>query len=97
MKIKRIITAIFFLIIVLFSLSFAILNASPVAIHYYLGTTETPLSLLLVYAFGLGILLTLCVTALSLFQLKIENRSLKKMLEKNNALQAASSVTMMKP
>ena len=95
MNIKRIITYFFLLIIVLFSLSFATLNATPVSIHYYLGTTETPLSLLLVYAFGLGILLTLCVTALSLFQLKIENRSLKKILEKNNAIQTESNAKMM--
>lgn len=80
MKIKRIIFYIFLLLILLFGLSFAALNAQPVQINYYLGIGNVPLSLLLVYALGIGIFLGLLATIIPLLKLKRENRSLKKNL-----------------
>lgn len=44
-------------IILLFGISFALLNASIVNFHYYFGTRQLPLSLLLGLSFSLGILI----------------------------------------
>jgi len=51
---KKILFYIFSLIVVLLGLTFAFLNAEPVAINYYISTNEIPLSLLLVIAFSMG-------------------------------------------
>ena len=52
----RIIGLIFILVVLLFGLSFAALNAGPVQIHYFFGTRQAPLSLILVLAFVFGAL-----------------------------------------
>jgi len=48
---------IVFLLIVVLGISFAITNSTPVAIHYYVGVTKLPLSLLLVVSFGIGLII----------------------------------------
>lgn len=45
--------------LVILGLSFAVLNAGSVEIHYYLGTLEVPLSLALVSVLSLGVVLGL--------------------------------------
>jgi putative membrane protein len=82
MKLKRIISYVLLLLILLLGLSFAALNADPVEISYYVGKSMTPLSLLLVYTLGLGILLGLFTTLIPLFKLKRENRALKNAIAK---------------
>lgn len=82
MKIKRILTYLFLLIILLLGVSFAAINANSVPINYYLGVKNVPLSLLLVYSLGIGILLGFLVTLFPLLKLKHENRSLKRTLAK---------------
>lgn len=52
----RVISLIFILVVLLFGLSFAALNAGPVQIHYFFGTRQAPLSLILVMAFAFGAL-----------------------------------------
>jgi lipopolysaccharide assembly protein A len=47
--------------LVLLGLSFAVLNAGAVEIHYYLGALEVPLSLALVSMLALGVVLGLVV------------------------------------
>ncbi|WP_258868183.1 lipopolysaccharide assembly LapA domain-containing protein [Alkalilimnicola ehrlichii] len=53
----KIIGIILLLVVVLFGLSFALLNAQPVELDYYLGMTTMPLSLALVLALIVGALL----------------------------------------
>jgi putative membrane protein len=57
----RIFMCIILLILILLGLSFALLNAEPVVINYYIGSDRLPLSLLLVYSLGIGALLGLLV------------------------------------
>lgn len=45
------------LLIVIFGILFAVLNADSVQLHYYLGTVELPLSLILVFAMIFGAIL----------------------------------------
>lgn len=60
---RRLIEFLIVLVVVLFGLSFALLNAEPVALDYYLGTSSLPLSLALVIAAVVGALLGVAVTA----------------------------------
>lgn len=53
----RIIGILFFLLIAIIGIAFAVLNADPVTLNYYTGSAETPLSLALVGALGLGAML----------------------------------------
>ena len=55
----RIIKYALIFILLLVVLSFALLNAAPVEINYYIGASKSTLSLMLVVSFALG-----CVTGL---------------------------------
>jgi putative membrane protein len=62
---KRIVMMAVLLVVAMFGLSFALINADPVQLNYYLGTIQAPLSLVLVFALalgaGLGVLATMGV------------------------------------
>ena len=58
----RFIRYILIFIFLILALSFALLNASPVDINYYLGVSKLPLSLLLVVSFALGCIVGLLIT-----------------------------------
>lgn len=51
---KRILTLILLVIVVLLGLSFALMNAQPITLNYYFSTVEAPLSLLIVFALATG-------------------------------------------
>ena len=55
----RLLGFVLLLALVLLGLSFAVLNAGTVEIHYYLGTIEVPLSLALVSMLAVGVVLGL--------------------------------------
>lgn len=77
----RIISFIFLLLIMLFGLTFAALNSTAVAFNYYLGTKQIPLSLLLVFAFGIGIVVGFIFTLFPILRLKRDNLRLKARLK----------------
>jgi len=68
------------LLILILGVTFAILNAAPVAVHYYIGSQQLPLSLLLVMSFGIGLLIGLLVLGFNILRLKAKNRGLRKQL-----------------
>lgn len=72
----RIFTYGLFIVIALFSLTFACLNAEPVGINYYIGHSKLPLSLLLALAFCGGAILGLLIGFVTWFRLKRENTRL---------------------
>lgn len=69
----RIISAIIILIILILGISFAFLNAEPVIVNYYLGSSKFPLSLLLVLVFGCGALIGIVVSLPIWLRLKKQN------------------------
>ena len=77
----RIISTLFFLLLVLLGITFAGLNAEPVNINYYLGSTKLPLSLLLVITFMIGGLLSLFFNIVNYIRLKSANHSLRQRLK----------------
>ena len=77
----RIISTLFLLSLILLGVTFAGLNAEPVAVNYYIGTTKLPLSLLLVVTLVLGGLLGLIFNIISYVKLKSANLRLRQRLK----------------
>lgn len=84
----RIITSIIVLLILIIGITFASLNAEPVVVNYYIGSSKFPLSLLLVLVLGCGALVGLLLNFPSWLRLKKENLTLShrvKVIEKELA------------
>ncbi|MGD9109267.1 MAG: LapA family protein [Gammaproteobacteria bacterium] len=58
-----------FLLIILIGISFAIMNSSLVAVNYYIGVKQLPLSFLLMLAFGIGLIIGFLALFISLIRL----------------------------
>ena len=74
----RLLSFIILLFVALLSLSFALLNASPVPFNYYIGSKTLPLSLLLVGAFILGIVFGFLLLYPKILFLKFELHRMRK-------------------
>lgn len=66
----RIFSYIVAIILIFLGITFSILNATPVALNYYVGTTHISLSLLLVLTLGAGILIGFVVSLPPLLRAK---------------------------
>lgn len=85
----RILSFIIAIILIVLGLTFALLNATPVTLNYYLGSQEISLSLLLVLAVGFGTLIGFIVSIGKILRLKNKIHQQKnrlKQLEKELAL-----------
>ncbi|MES2997809.1 MAG: LapA family protein [Pseudomonadota bacterium] len=76
----RILAYLLLIVVVLFALAFAGLNAELVSVNYYLGKAQLPLSLLAVLSFIVGGLLGLLTAFVIYIKLKYANRRLKHRL-----------------
>ena len=77
----RLISYLILLFIIFVGLTFASLNSMPVAFNYYLGSKTISLSLLLVFAFGFGILFGLLSSTISYIKIKKDYLSVKSRLK----------------
>lgn len=77
---RRLIALIFLVIMIALGLSFAMLNPTPVALDFYFGETNLPLSLALVIALALGVLLGLLVALSLVLRQRWELRQLNRQL-----------------
>jgi lipopolysaccharide assembly protein A len=77
----RIFLIIIAIIIAILGLTFALLNAAPVMLNYYIGTLTISLSLLLVLTVGIGILIGFLATLSSILKLKRKNYQLKSRIK----------------
>lgn len=75
---KRIVTFLILVLVVLVGVAFAVLNAQPILLNYYFGSREIPLSLLLVLALGLGAMLGIVASIGLLIRNKREMQKLRK-------------------
>ena len=66
------------LLVLVAGLSFGVLNAQAVPLHYYLGSTEVPLSLALAVAFAVGVLVGLLACTGALLRQRREIARLRK-------------------
>lgn len=77
----RIFSFIFAIILIFFGITFALLNATPVKLNYYIGTASLSLSLLLIIAVGFGILIGFIVALGAILKLKKKNYHLKNRVQ----------------
>lgn len=73
----RIVTYCFMILVILFGISFACLNAEVVSIDIYITQFNLPLSLLLVAVLGIGIVIGIMLITIKYVYLKSENIKLK--------------------
>jgi lipopolysaccharide assembly protein A len=77
----RIIRWAIILLIILLGISFASLNAEKVTVHYYLGISHIPISLLVVITLVIGILIGFFAGLILYFKAKRANFRLKKRMK----------------
>lgn len=77
----RILANIFLLLLMLFAIAFALLNASPVKINYYFMEQTIPLSLLLVFTLIIGLFIGFFTGFLMFLKQKRINYQLKKRIK----------------
>jgi len=77
----RIVNVLVILTLLVLGLTFAILNAEPVTINYYVGKDTLPLSFLLTIAFLTGALVGLLIALVGFFRARRENRQLRKRID----------------
>tara|TARA_R110002050_G_scaffold9504_1_gene33076 strand:+ start:217339 stop:217638 length:300 start_codon:yes stop_codon:yes gene_type:complete len=77
---RRIMTIILFVIVLMLGAGFSAINLIPVDINYYLGVLSLPLSIVIIIAIILGSLLGALALSTSILRLKYENRRLRKKL-----------------
>lgn len=63
---------------VLIGVTFSVLNADPVLVHYYVGTKEIPLSILVIGVLVLGIIIGMFTSFPTVLRLKMEIRRLHR-------------------
>lgn len=73
----RIFSYIVAIILIVFGLTFSLLNASPVMLNYYIGSAKISLSLLLILTVGLGMLIGFIVLLGPILRLKKRNYQLR--------------------
>jgi putative membrane protein len=77
---RRIMTIILFVIVLMLGAGFSAINLTPVDINYYLGVLSLPLSIVIIAAIILGTLLGALALSTSILRLRYENRRLRKKL-----------------
>lgn len=77
----RILMIIFYIILILFGITFAALNASSVQVNFYLTTLKMPISVLMVSVLGVGICVGLILMLSRYWRLKSEHRKIKNQLK----------------
>lgn len=77
----RIVYLFLFLLLVIFGIVFAVLNADPVQLNYYYGSKEVALSLILVLAMIVGALLGVLASASMIISNRREVVKLRKAVQ----------------
>jgi putative membrane protein len=75
---KRIFGLILTLLVLVFGLFFGLLNADPVTVNYYFGTSTLPLSLILVFSLLLGAVCGVLAALSHIFRLRRELNRLRR-------------------
>lgn len=74
----RIITGILLIIIIFLGVGFALLNATPVVVNLYVIKHTLPLSLLLVFTLGIGVLIGFVTLGGRFLQIKRAHNQMKR-------------------
>jgi len=77
----RIILRIFYVLLILFGITFAALNAHPVEVHFYIAEFKMPAALLIVMTFFIGVVFGYLVMMKRYLWEKRENYRMKSQLD----------------
>lgn len=77
----KIYSYVFILLLILIGITFSLLNAQRVVLHYYFGQKEWPFSFFLVLSFGFGIFVGWLSMLVRWLSLKSHDRKLSKQLK----------------
>lgn len=77
----RILMIVVYVVLILFGVTFAALNASPVQINLYVLSLKMPISVLMVSVLGVGICIGLLLMLFRYWRLKSEYRKIKNQLK----------------
>jgi len=69
------------IVLVVFGLSFAVLNAEPVSLNYYFGYREIPLSMVVVLSLAVGAVIGVLVSMGMILRLKQQLGGLRRKLQ----------------
>lgn len=81
----RVISLIFLFVLILLGITFAGLNAELVQLNYYIGQISLPVSMLVVFSIGVGLIIGLFLAIMVYFRLRRRNYKLNsklRMIEK---------------
>lgn len=78
---SRLLSYVLVLILVLLGLAFAVVNAKPVELNYFLGTREVPLAMTLVLALVFGACLGMLFSLGMVVRLKRETLRLRRQIQ----------------
>lgn len=78
---RMLLTAIFYLLLILFGISFAALNAVSVPVNLYVTKLTLPISVLMIVILGLGVCLGFCLFLARYWRLKAEHRKILSQLK----------------
>lgn len=76
----RLIGFLFLVALVVIGLSFAVLNSQPVALNYYLGERDIPLSIIVVVSVAVGAVVGVVVSAGMILRLRARSARLRRQL-----------------
>jgi len=76
----RLLGFLFLVVLVVLGLSFAVLNAQSVALNYYFGFREIPLSMIVVRSLAAGAVIGVLVSAGLILRMKTQTRQLRRKL-----------------
>ena len=74
----RLVLYTFLIIILIFVISFSVLNSQAVELNYYVGSQSMPLALLLVLVLSLGVVLGVMAMLRTILRLRMEVTRLKR-------------------
>lgn len=77
----RIVMMLFYLILIVVGISFAVLNASSVEVNLYFASITMPVSVLMILMLGIGMFVGFFIFMLRYFRLKSECRRLRNQLK----------------
>ena len=77
----RIVMSIFYLLLIIFGVSFAGLNSSSVPVNVYFATFHVPISVLIVLTLTLGVVIGFILFLSRYWRLKAEHRRIKNQLK----------------
>ena len=70
-----------YIVLIIFGVSFAALNAASVQVNFYFTSASMPVSVLMAISLGIGIFLGMLLFAMRYWRLKLECRKMKNQLK----------------